>query len=359
MAIVGHGLIDVEKPGDDLKTLLPGQSFGEEMMLSGVESAQKISARSDSSLWVLTRKDWLTANQIAKSRQKKSQKSRQNRMWLAVFTILLGMILTLIILSPELPNSIHHNMAGMLIEAERPDLAEVYLSYAAFIQPNSAQVLDDLGNALFMQGRAAESVQVFEQSLALDESSASAQNNLGAALMEMNRPAFAIEHFKAASEFDPGNADVLFNLGNAYLAVGDFDSALKAYRRSTELDDQQVEAKSRLAALLLRQGDYTNARLLWEQILAGDPARFDAVRGLGMAAYFEGKPEEAKTKLQAALTINPIDAGAHLYLGLALKTLDQTSAAATEFAVVKMLTSDPEFVDIAQAQLAEILQSHQ
>ncbi len=359
MAIVGHGLIDLEAPNGEIKTLLPGQTFGEEMMLSGAESKQKISARTEASLWVLTRNDWLTANQISKSKQKKKSRNHAKQVWLAAFILLIGLVLAFLILSPELPNSIHHSVAETLNQAGRPDLTEVYLSYAAFIQPDSALILDDLGNALFLQGRFGEAVQVFQQSVALDDSSASAHNNLGTALMQINRPAFAIEHLEAASELDPGNADVLYNLGNALLKVGDIDHAVKAYRRSTELDDHQIEAKNNLAALLLEKDQTGDARLLWEQVLAQEPARFEALRGLGMLALYEDRPEEAKTRLQAALTINPIDAGAHLYLGLALKALDQNSAAATEFAVVKMLTSDPEWIDISQALLAEILQSQQ
>ena len=48
MGIVGHGLIDLESADGEIRTLLPGQIMGEEMMIEGAPSPYKAIARSDS-----------------------------------------------------------------------------------------------------------------------------------------------------------------------------------------------------------------------------------------------------------------------------------------------------------------------
>lgn len=67
----------------------------------------------------------------------------------------------------------------------------------------------------------------------------------------------------------------------------------------------------------LGQGRYTDAATHFEEALARDPERLDALTGLGVARYKTGDFDEAIDRLGRAVSRDPRLATARLYLGLA------------------------------------------
>lgn len=67
----------------------------------------------------------------------------------------------------------------------------------------------------------------------------------------------------------------------------------------------------------LRQGDFESAVWDFEEALAEQPDRLDALIGLGIARYKLGAFAEARDVLKGAVARAPRDAPARLYLGLA------------------------------------------
>lgn len=67
----------------------------------------------------------------------------------------------------------------------------------------------------------------------------------------------------------------------------------------------------------LRQGNYGEAASHFEQVLAQDPGRADALIGLGVARYEQGDLDEAVKQLGPAVVKAPRDQTGQLYLALA------------------------------------------
>ena len=67
----------------------------------------------------------------------------------------------------------------------------------------------------------------------------------------------------------------------------------------------------------LQAGRYADAARHFEDALARDPDRLDALMGLGIARYREGKLAEAVADLSRVVTRQPSSETAHLYLALA------------------------------------------
>lgn len=66
----------------------------------------------------------------------------------------------------------------------------------------------------------------------------------------------------------------------------------------------------------LRQGRYDEAANYFEQVLAQDPNRTDALLGLGIARYRRGEFDEAAETLERVVAETPDDSLARLYLAL-------------------------------------------
>jgi len=71
-----------------------------------------------------------------------------------------------------------------------------------------------------------------------------------------------------------------------------------------------------LGAAAARQGNYAEALAHYQEALAADPNRLDALVGLGVARYKLGVLDEAIEALERAVARAPAEATARLYLGL-------------------------------------------
>jgi tetratricopeptide (TPR) repeat protein len=351
LAVVAQGQVDVQEGNGAPRTLKKGEKFGEEMILIGAPSLITATTRTRTQLWVLTRKDFLAAEQIkAVLIPAKSKRARRN-LFIPVLILIAALIAGLLFLYPELPNAAHYYVTRTLLDAGRSDLAEQYLRVASRIQPGSAQVFDELGYTLYLQGKYPQALESFDRAVQLDPDSASAQNNLGVLLIGMSRPEQAIEHLKLAKELDPGNGEIYFNLGNAYLATGDRAAALSAYRRAVDMNPAQIDAKSQIAGLLLEQGQLAESKQLWDEILKLQPENRQALRGLGIIAVTDKKYQDGFNLLQKVTTADPADASGHFYLGLAFEGLQMFDEAAKQFELVRLLTADPLLLEQAKAHL--------
>ena len=116
IGLVGHGLIDLEKIDGSIQTLIPGEVFGEQMLRLDQPAPYTVRARSDSSLWVLLRSDWLSAVNLTPSKAKKMPHAPRQHFPAAVFTLIL-IIAAILFLSPELPDLLNHKLIQILQES--------------------------------------------------------------------------------------------------------------------------------------------------------------------------------------------------------------------------------------------------
>jgi len=107
---------------------------------------------------------------------------------------------------------VHNNLASALIMTGRPSEAIDHCKEALRIDPSSSEAHNNLGNALAQTGRPSEAIDHYKQTLRMSPNSSDAHNNLGAALALMGRISEAIEELKSALRIDPNNSDARNNL---------------------------------------------------------------------------------------------------------------------------------------------------
>ena len=91
----------------------------------------------------------------------------------------------------------------------------------------------------------------------------------------------------------------------------------------------------------LQKGRYVEAEGYFNQALAADPGRTDALVGLGIAQYKQGEIDQASDTLQKAVLIRPNEPSVRLYLGLAYLRSQETAKAEQQLTALRSLNIDP------------------
>lgn len=379
LAIITAGQVSLKSPDGAERRLGAGDVFGEAMLVQGLPSPYEVRAVQTSTIWLLSRSDWLA---VASQRSPRTESPethnpskhapdlpepakvdqvppvprQPHRPWIGRWVLLAAacLILSGLILGPTLVNTGGRFLAIRALEGGRPREAADILMLALRLQPDSASLHDAYGYVNYYRGDFAAARDQFEIAARLDPGLASALHNLGAVLLAQNMPNEAITKFKAVVALDPGNAAAYRNLGDAHLLAGHRADAAAAYQRAWSLDPALLEARVRWAALILDQGRGQEAREAWLEIIRQQPGHADALLGLGAVSLLEGRPAAALIHLQAARAVNPSDPLVRLYLGLSLQALDRPEQAAAEFEQVLALSREPALVDLARSRLLEL-----
>ncbi len=146
-------------------------------------------------------------------------------------------------LMPTDAPSLYH--LGMILTAERkPDAIGVWQQYVA-VTGGTAVAYSDLGFALDLAGRPAESEDAFRAGIAKDPKCEACRVNYGRMLARRGRMDAA--ETQLAAVLTP--AEVQFDLGSVLEQQGHKDAAVERYRRALVLDPQLSDATIRLAAV--------------------------------------------------------------------------------------------------------------
>jgi tetratricopeptide (TPR) repeat protein len=108
--------------------------------------------------------------------------------------------------------------------------------------------------------------------------------------------------------------------------------------------------------IALRQGRYVEAEGYFNEALAQDPGRTDALVGLGIAQYKEGQTEQAIDTLGKALLVRANEPSVRLYLALGYLRSGDTEKAEEQLTALRTLRIDPRVGQQVQQALDVIKQ---
>jgi hypothetical protein len=122
--------------------------------------------------------------------------------------------------------------------------------HALFCTGPNAPAEQNLGEAIYEQGRLEEAIDHYQNALRIDPSLAYARAALGVALLETGRPEESLVQLEQAVRADPNLADAHYNLGNTLLQMGLAGEAVSHYSRAVEINPLDIEACNNLAWVL-------------------------------------------------------------------------------------------------------------
>lgn len=199
---------------------------------------------------------------------------------------------------------------------------------------------NNLGTALFQQGRLAEAREQIEAALAIKPDYALAHKNLGAILDALGQPEPAISHYQEALRLNGRLAEACNGMGLALEKLGRVDDAERQYREAIRLKPNLADAYYNLGVLLQRSGHAEEAVRAFQTTLTFQPNSSDAHGNLGFLFERAGQLDAAIHHYEQAVRLRPDYARAHYNLGVALAQQGRLNEAELQFREALRLKPD-------------------
>lgn len=161
------------------------------------------------------------------------------------------------------------------------------------------------GHKLMSQGANADAIPVYQAVLDLDPNNASALNNLGAALFLEGRYKQAEECFRHAIKTWPNEANGYANLGSVLRSGGYYAEGETHLRRALKLNPTHTDARVNLGLTLATLNRLRDAKAHFDKVLKAAPRHAPALNGLATIARTEGRFQDAESLTDRALEADP------------------------------------------------------
>lgn len=258
------------------------------------------------------------------------------------------------VLSQDPANGDALHLLGVIAYQSRHNDAAVDFIRRAIRANNGVPMYhNNLGLALQALGQPEESMECFQQALALDPRFTEAEVNLGKLLHAQNKTAEAEIRYRHAIALDPRCAEAHDNLGRLLAEKGRFGEALACHRQALALKPDFAEAHGNLGNVFQKQGQHDEALACYRRVLTLNPRLPEAHINIGNLLVLQGRPSEAAGHYQQALMLWPDSAPAHNGLGMALWDLGRNQEAINHYR--RALALDPRFTD-AHSNLGDVMQ---
>lgn len=217
----------------------------------------------------------------------------------------------------------HNNLGQALFRQGRVDEALASYRRALALQPRYPETHYNVGVALGHRGEWLAAVESYQAALRWDPAHVEAHNNLGGALVRLGRLTDAIQHLERALEYRPDFAAARNNLGSALLQAGRRGEAVAHLRWATSQRPDDAEGFFNLGNAIAAGGDMGEALQHYERALVLRPAYPEALINAGNALLTLGRAEPALERYVRAVKLRPDLADAHYNAGAALLELER------------------------------------
>ena len=203
------------------------------------------------------------------------------------------------------PTAAARQRALVLLEQNRPDLAEAELRRALAGDPDDPDLHAALSLTLADLDRGGEALEEAERSVGLAPDVALGQYARSRALLALDRPKPAAEAAREALRLDPASVDARVALASALLAQRKRDDALAITEEALALDPEHTGAANLRALALVRLGRRDEGAAAVEGVLARDPESALSHANHGWTLLHQGREREAMASFREALRLEP------------------------------------------------------
>ncbi len=225
------------------------------------------------------------------------------------------------------PGRSYLRFAGPFAASGYPKPALLYLNEELKRDPQNFKAQLAAGQIQLELGDAVAARRHLEIAAKLNPDSAELWNNLGG--VEMAKPdyAAALRCFDKALTINPDLPFALVNAGQAHNRLGNAAEAERLFRRALELVPSDADAANHLGLLLAKRGDLTEAAKYFQQAITHQRDHAAAINNLAVLYLRAGKPNDSIAALRYGIAQSPDYDAFYLNLARIYSDLgDQTKA---------------------------------
>lgn len=196
--------------------------------------------------------------------------------------------------------------------------------------PEDPSALNAKGVTLFTLGRPAEAQPFLEQAVKRNRYSWGVHQNLGQALFEQGKLEEALRVWSRAAYLGPGVLELYLGKAKTFVSIDRLDLALAILDEVLDISPDLPQAWNIKGTIMLQKNNPVAAIALFRKSLELSEKNRGAINGLGTAYFHVGDYESARNTFEKAVKTDPEYAVAHLNLASVLIKLGQFERAKEE-----------------------------
>lgn len=198
------------------------------------------------------------------------------------------------------------SLANAILKQERIDEAITLYEEAIKYHPESKEARTGLADALHEKGDPEASIAYFEDAVKRAPDAPGPLSHLGKALIDAKKYKEAVATLFKALELQIDFAPAHTNLGIAFREMGMLDEALECHKTSLLLDPTDIHAQNRIADTYIKRKEYDKAHEHYERVIELAPQNPNSYTKLASSMFSnQDRYEEAIKLFHKALEINP------------------------------------------------------
>lgn len=204
------------------------------------------------------------------------------------------------------------------ISLQMKDYQTALEAYRALLraEPEQADILMKIAQALFAAGRYAEAAEAYQAVLARDPEEKEALKGWFEASYKRGAYEQAVEAMQALVKLDRWSCGPLLELVRAYRMLNEFSQARVHAERCLKIVPGHSNAHYLLGRISFQQGELERAKKELQKALQSDPNHVEALYWLATVELKQGLAAPALANLEKAVSLHPDHAGARYALAL-------------------------------------------
>jgi tetratricopeptide (TPR) repeat protein len=217
----------------------------------------------------------------------------------------------------SLPDETSLHAERALLARGTDDTATAVKEYrrAVELSAKDAELVFNLGEAVYTSGKLDDAIALFRQALELDKDLSQARVNLGKALAERGRYSEAKETLAAVTGTTLLDAEGHYNLGVIFMRESNVTQAITEFERTLAINPRHAQAMNNMGVALDARGETKKAAEWFKKATVADPGSAEAYFNLGMSLMRLDKPKEATRAFEQAMKLEPASTSPYVQLG--------------------------------------------
>jgi tetratricopeptide (TPR) repeat protein len=245
---------------------------------------------------------------------------------------------------------VHFTLGALLASEKQYKVAQLELEKADALQPDTMEILNNLGEVYLRTGDSAKADLVLDRALKLKSDSPETLYLLAQVYQQQNRPVDALDLLVRAHKLAPQNTDIIFLLARVSMDQNYFEDAIPLLESGLKIAPQRADLHAALGESYFKSEKTDKAIAEFQKVIELDPtAQSYALMGISYRRL--GQFDKAREYFEDGLKRDPHNASCLFNIGYIEER--QGHQARAEELFQRTLRSNPNFSE-ALLELADL-----